>query len=227
MQLFLKVFLLFAAFSMPQVVYADPKIEDIRKRVDFPNYNYDMTIKAAEDLSVQVMTRVDMNKPVGERLQFLSATDDTVVDDVMSSLETEGDEGLGDIWCDQLADRVPSQYSIVNSTDAITVFEFEPLAETKEEEKIFPHLRGRITVDKRTGQVIELKLSNTSPFKPSAIAKVRNLQITYSCQRLPNGMMVLKTYSMSVSGSALLQSFEETEVVEFSNYHPSEEQQGR
>ena len=52
---------------MPQLACADPKLEDLRKRVDFPNYNYDMTIKGGKDLSVQVMTRVDMSKPVGER----------------------------------------------------------------------------------------------------------------------------------------------------------------
>ncbi|MEX6634789.1 hypothetical protein [Hyphococcus lacteus] len=212
----------------PQFAHADagrnvdPDFEAVRERLSFPVYNYDMTIKTGETLDIEVVTRIDMTKPKGQRIELVSSTDPKVVDTVMKEIRGNDSENdnLGDIWCDQLSSKVPDTYTTTETSDQTRTIKFVPVAKTEEQRAIFPHLIGEMTLDAETASVMGLKLVNTSSFKPSPIAKIRELEIVYTCQALENGMLALDSYSANVKGKALFQSFKETEVMHWSNFHP-------
>lgn len=198
---------------------SDPDFEAIRERVSYPIYNYDLTVQTGESSDAQAVTRVDMAKPKGQRIKLVSSTDSKLSEAVMEKFRYS--DGLGDVWCDQLTDKVPDAYATIKTSPGTKTISFVPVAETDEEKSIFPNLVGEMTIDTQTQSVTGLKLTNTSPFKPSPIAKVKALEIIYTCETLENGLSAMVSYSANVKGTALFQSFEETEIMLLSNFQPT------
>ena len=195
---------------------SDPDLETIRERVNYPVYDYDLTVQAGDNKAV---TRVDMAKPKGQRIKLVSSTDSKLSEAVMEKFRDS--DGLGDVWCDQLTDKVPDAYATIKTSPGTKTISFVPVAETDEEKSIFPNLVGEMTIDTQTPSVTGLKLINASPFKPSPIAKVKALEIIYTCETLENGLSAMVSYSANVKGTALFQSFEETESMLLSNFQPT------
>ena len=63
---------------------------------------------------------------------------------------------------------------------------------------------------KEDGQVLSMQMSLPKPYKPSIAAKIETFMLDASCARTPDGRTYLQDMQLQVSGSAMMQSFDQT-----------------
>ena len=199
-----------AAMSLSLPVSADPLLELMRTHTkDGPVYAYEMSY---EEGDLVAAGKVDPSQPEGQRISIYTPAQDDWPEDFAKGLAEMEAETDGDIWCSDFAETVPADATITNETATSATYAFTPLPEAdadNTEKKLMKKIDAEITLDKTDGAVLGVKMRLPKPYKPVFVAKIEVFDMQASCARAPDGRTYLQDFAMAVSGSAMMQSFDE------------------
>ncbi len=174
-------------------------------------YAYEM--KVVED-GFTATGKIDPSQPEGNRITVYTPSEENWPDgfaDDLSQMEAETD---GDIWCQDLGDMVPENAKLISETDSSATFGFVPVPDAdadKDEAKMMKKLTAEITLDKADGAILSYKMWAEKPFKPAMVVKINQFQMDATCARAPDGRTYISEFQIDLSGSAMMQSFEQSE----------------
>jgi hypothetical protein len=85
--------------------------------------------------------------------------------------------------------------------------------------KMLKHIKGEIAIDVASEQLLWVRMFAEKPFKPMAVAKIKNFNVKLHFAPAWGGGPIVQVRSESfVSGSALFQKFNEKSDIVFSNF---------
>lgn len=199
------------ALSLSLPVSADPVLDMMRSlSSDGPIYAYEMTYSDAE---VTANGLIDPSQPEGQRIEIYSPSESEWSKDFRDGIEEMDAETDGDIWCAEFAELVPSDATSVSEDDASVTYAFTPNPEAdadKTEKKMMKQLNGSITLAKEDGAILAFNMVLPKPYKPAMVAKINRFEMAATCDRAPDGRTYVEQFNFDISGSAMMQSFEET-----------------
>lgn len=184
-----------------------------------PAYLFDMAFSdGVQDLTL----KVDQTRPEGERVVEISPKLANLEGDAAKRAQRLKEETKGDIWCSSFTESIPAGAKRVSETASAATYSFTPLPGGNEDMKdIVKYLTGKATLDKATGNVMAFELSAPKAFKPAMVAKVDQFTMKVACKAAPDGRSHVDTFSLTVSGSAMMQAFSQTETRKISNLKPA------
>lgn len=191
---------------------ADPLLEQVRAAngAEGPVYAYEM---AYSDGDMQATGKVDPSQPEGERITIFTPDESEWSEDFRKALKSLDADVDGDIFCDDFAAQIPSSARRVEETDEAVRYAFTPDPEADAddmERKVMKKIEASALVSRSDGQILSFRMSLPKPFKPAMVAKINTFSLDASCARAPDGRTYLEAMQMDVSGSAMMQSFEQT-----------------
>lgn len=142
--------------------------------------------------------------------------EDTSEEDILSELADPEE----DIWCDGFDDQIGSDVKLVSEDTQTATFEYMANPDTagdKHEAKILKHTQITVDVDKSHQTVTRFHYKLQKPVKPMMVAKVENFEMIGSCETLPTGRAYVARLETKVSGSAMMQPFDQHTVQEFTH----------
>ena len=147
------------------------------------------------------------------RFEVLSAGgefDEKRREERLKQLEEEG----GDIWCDDMADRVKGDVRTISETPDAVTFAFTPTDPEADdtERKMIERTEATITVDRATQTITDFSYTLLKPFKPVIVAKVHSFELKANCEPAPNGRPYFRTLTIDVDVSALGKRQQQTNV---------------
>merc|ERR1712232_548020 len=98
-----------------------PLEQALAASADGPLYTYDLSLSTGE---VDALMRVDPSQPEGERLSVVSPSSDSWSEKFARRVENMKANTDGDIWCQDLADHIPADASLVGETDSTATYSF-------------------------------------------------------------------------------------------------------
>lgn len=181
-----------------------------------PLYSFDMTF---EGKNIQASGRVDPSQPEGERITVYTPAEDEWDEAFRTAIDEMEADAKGEIWCADLAEHIPADAVLLEETDKTSTYTFTPRAgaDAPEEEKLFKNLKGRVTIANENPAILALHMMAEKAFKPAPIARIKTFNMQIDCARSPDGRTYVAQFDMSVSGSALMQKFDEREIRTISN----------
>ena len=119
---------------------------------------------------------------------------------------------------DELA--ASGSYRLVEDTDRVAIYEFTPMADPGEDEKITEALLGKLVVDKSRLEVAYFEIVNTQPFSPAIGITVSSMYQKLEYQWLEDQeVYVIGELTANVSGKAFgLKKISQTMSVRFSEF---------
>ncbi|KCZ52141.1 hypothetical protein [Hyphomonas pacifica] len=204
----------------PMPALADPLQDALAASQDGPLYTFDLTYR---DSDIEALIQVDPSRPEGERLLVLSPDKSEWSEDLTKRIEDMQASTDGDIWCHNLAEHIPDDARLVSETDKTATYTFTPLpAEDadKNEKKVTKHLTGSVVVDKIDPAILSFRMASDKPFKPVAVAKIDDFDMQIACARAPDGRTHIARMDISLSGSAMMQAFSQSDHQAISNLQP-------
>lgn len=173
-----------------------------------PLYAFDM-----EYISTDITARgkIDPSQPEGSRINISFPAKEDWPDDFEDGLKEMDAEADGDIWCAGMLDAVPDGAELVSEDNGIARYAFKPSPAEKRDEKFMKHLSGTIEIDSRDGAVLAFAMTSSKAFKPNMMVKINSFAMSATCERGPDGRTYTAETTVKVSGSAAMQSFDETE----------------
>lgn len=190
---------------------ADPVLEMMRSlSKDGPIYSYEMTYS---DADVTANGRIDPSQPEGQRIEIYTPDESEWSKDFRDGIKDMESETDGDIWCADFAELVPADAETASEDEASVTYAFTPVPESdadKTEKKMMKQLNGSITVAKTDGAVLAFNMVLPKPYKPAMVAKINRFEMAASCDRAPDGRTYIEQFNFDISGSAMMQSFDET-----------------
>lgn len=199
------------AVSAAMSASADPLLEMMRSASkEGPIYAYEM-IYSGE--GVIATGKIDPSQPEGQRVELYTPEMSELSDDFREGLEEFDAESDGDIWCTDFAEMVPANAEAKSENDQTVTYAFTPVAgedADKTEEKMMKKMNGTVTLDKADGAVLAFNMSLPKPYKPAIVAKINRFQLDAACARAPDGRTYISRFDFDISGSAMMQDFEET-----------------
>ncbi len=192
------------------VAAADPLLEMMwAQSKDGPIYAYEMTYEEGDLLATG---KVDPSQPEGERITVYSPAEEDWSEDFAGGLAEMEAETDGDIWCADFGDLVPEDADLNAETADTATYAFTPKPEDDAdgtEKKMMKKLDGEIKIAKSDGAVLAFKMSAPKPFKPAIVAKIDTFSMAANCARAPDGRTYVSDFNLDISGSAMMQEFEE------------------
>ncbi len=205
------IYLIAATVLMVGPALADPLLDKMRAQSkDGPIYAYEM-IYATK--GVTAVGQVDPSQPEGQRIQIASPLEVDWSDgfrDGLNEMEASAD---GDIWCLDFSENVPDDASLQAQTETSATYTFTPLPDAdadKTEKKMMRKVDGEITLAKADGAILGFSMVLPKPYKPMLVAKIKQFDMQVTCARAPDGRTYVEGFDMLISGSAMMQSFNET-----------------
>ncbi len=197
------------ALTLPAA--ADPLLEMMRTHSkEGPIYAYEMSYTEAE---VTATGRIDPSQPEGQRIEIYTPERDAWNDDFETGLAEMESEIDGDIWCVDFAENVPGSADLKTETETSATYAFTPKPDADAdgmEKKLMKKIKGEVILAKADGAILGFSMTLPKPFKPAMIAKINVFNMSVSCARAPDGRTYVEEFAMTVSGSAMMQKFEET-----------------
>lgn len=191
---------------------ANPLLDLMRSHSgDGPRYAYEMTYSDGE---VTATGKVDPSAAPGKRIEVYTPAPEDWPEGFAEGLKEMDAETDGDIWCADFAEIIPANASLTHENETDAVFSFTPLPEAgadNTEKKMMKKIRGEVTLDKADGAIIGFSMTLPKPYKPMMVAKINDFDMQANCTRAPDGRTYIETFSIAISGSAMMQSFEEFE----------------
>ena len=204
-------FLSAASLSLVASAGADPLLEMMNTMSDDgPRYAYETSF--AWD-GIDATAKVDPSQPVGERIKILSPAESEWSKAFRQELEERDESTDGDIWCTEFGQMVPMDASVSDESDTTVTYAFTPVPEPdadRNEQKMMKQLDGTVMLDKADGAVLAFKMSLPKPYKPAMVAKINAFEMDVTCARSPDGRTFIEKFNFDISGSAMMQSFEES-----------------
>jgi len=206
------------AFALP--ASASPLAEALSAPAGQQLYAYDMTYETPE---ISAEGSIDPAQPRGSRVTVTSPAEDTWPKDFTKGVAAIDKHADRDMWCHQFAEMIPADADLLSETETTVTYTFQPVPDPDEEDdaKFAKYLRGEVTIDKSAPAILRFQLKAPKPFKPMVIAKVKQFEMTASCARAPDGRTYVEQFEMNVSGSAMMQKFEERVARTISNLRPT------
>lgn len=205
------VFASLFVLSLPLAAHGDPLLDAMRNlSQDGPIYAYEMTYSGQ---GVTATGKIDPSQPEGKRIELYSPSMEDLPKDFREGLEDMDADADGEIWCSDFAERVPNDASVTEEREASVVYAFSPVPEAdadKNEQKMMKQLDGRVEIDKTDGSVLSFHMRLPKPYKPAMVAKINAFEMSVSCARAPDGRTYVETFDFDISGSAMMQSFDES-----------------
>ena len=180
-----------------------------------PAYLFDMVL---DDGSQSLTLKVDPTRPEGERVVAMNPALASLEGDAAKRAQRLQTETKGDIWCANFTDSIPDNARRISETASAVTYSFTPLpGEDKEMRDVVKHLTGKATLEKSTGNVLTYELTAPKAFKPAMVAKVDQFNMRVACKVAPDGRSHIDTYSLNVSGTAMMQAFNQRETRRVTN----------
>jgi hypothetical protein len=185
-----------------------------------PLYAFDLTLSTGD---LDAVMRVDPSRPEGDRLRVVSPEPEDWTEDFAKRVENMKANTDGDIWCQDFAEHIPAaDAELVSETDTTATYSFQPQpgAEPDDMDKIFEHLTGTVVVDKTAPGILNFEMVAEKPFKPMAVAKIRQFEMKVACTRAPDGRTHVASLDVTLAGSAMMKSFSQSDRQRISNLTP-------
>ena len=190
---------------------ADPLLEMMRAvSNDGPKYAYETSFSM---LGISAAGTIDPSAPEGERIQLSAPEESEWSDDFRKEILKMDAETEGDIWCTEFGQMVPLDASLTAQDETTKTFSFTPVPEAdadRNEQKMMKQLDGTVVLDKTDGAVLAFSMILPKPYKPAMVAKINAFEMNVSCARAPDGRTFIETFNFDISGSAMMQSFDES-----------------
>jgi len=197
------------ALTLPAA--ADPLLEMMRTHSkDGAIYAYEMSYT---DTDLTATGRIDPSQPEGQRIEIYTPERDTWSDEFEAGLAEMESETDGDIWCVDFAENVPDGADLKTETATSATYAFTPEPDAGAdgtEKKLMKKIKGEVILAKADGAILGFSMTLPKPFKPAIVAKINVFNMSVGCARAPDGRTYVEDFSMTVSGSAMMQSFEES-----------------
>jgi len=193
-----------------------PLEQALAASVDGPLYKFDLALSTGE---VEALMKVDPSLPEGERLSVVSPAPDSWSEDFAKRVKNMKANTDGDIWCQEFAENIPANAALVGETDTTATYSFEPQpgAEPDDMDKVYKHLTGTVIVDKQSPAILNYELVAKKAFKPMPVAKIKQFEMKIACDRAPDGRTHVASLDLNLSGSAMMQSFSQSDRQRISN----------
>lgn len=199
------------ALTMSFSASADPVLDMMRSlSSDGPVYSYEMSYS---DADITASGLIDPSQPKGKRIEIYSPDESEWSNDFRKGIEEMDAETEGDIWCADFAEMVPGNAETVSEDAASVTYAFTPEPEAdadKTEKKMMKQLNGSITLAKADGAILAFNMVLPKPYKPAMVAKINRFEMAATCDRAPDGRTYVEQFNFDISGSAMMQRFEET-----------------
>lgn len=206
-----------AALALPQA-NADTLLSDlIAKEFATPMVAFDV---AFEHEGQTFEAELDATKPEGERMVIISpdaAAWPEGFEDVVASMDKDA---KGAIWCDEFLEAVPEDAERVDSDGDAATYVFTPKPEVGadgSERKLFEKLIATLVVEPETMTVQSYQLHLPEPTKPHFLAKIETFQLFVECTPHESGNSHFTRFDIDIAGSAMGNSFDQTERRRVSN----------
>lgn len=165
-----------------------------------------------KNIELEGRMRIDTSKEIGDRLELLSPNETSLSNDAQKKLEQLKKDTEGDIWCNDFAEDVPADATVLRETAESVTYGFQPAPSDDDDmAKVAEYLTGEITVRKEDPVVLGFSLRAPEPFKPVAVAKIKTFSMAVSCVPAPNGETHIQEMNFNINGSAMMRAFEEKE----------------
>lgn len=199
------------SLSLMSTAMADPLLEMMGDMsAEGPLYAYETQF--AWD-GIPATARVDPSQPAGERIKILTPTESDWSDTFREELEIRDASAEGDIWCTEFGQMVPMDAMITAESDTTVTYAFTPVPEPdadRNEQKMMKQLDGTVILDRTDGAVLAFRMHLPKPYKPAMVAKINAFEMDVACARAPDGRTFIEDFKFEISGSAMMQSFEES-----------------
>lgn len=199
------------SMSLGTVAAADPLLESMRAiSDDGPKYAYETSFSWD---GISATGTVDPSAPEGERIKIVSPAESDWSDAFRKELKKMDAETEGDIWCTEFGQMVPLDADLTAQNETTKTFSFTPVPEPdadRNEQKMMKQLDGTVVLDKSDGAVLAFNMTLPKPYKPAMVAKINAFEMNVSCARSPDGRTFIEDFNFDISGSAMMQSFEES-----------------
>ncbi|MEQ8557692.1 MAG: hypothetical protein RIB03_05190 [Henriciella sp.] len=191
---------------------ADPLLEKARAATEAegPLYAYEMEYFDGE---VRATGKIDPSQPEGQRITVYTPDESERDEDFRKAIESLDADVTGDIFCDDFASQIPDSARRTEETGDEVHYAFTPEADADAddmERKIMKKIDASAVVSKSDGQILAFRMSLPKPFKPALVAKINTFQLDASCARAPDGRTYLEDMQLDISGSAMMQAFDQT-----------------
>lgn len=207
---------LFLAAGLSLPASADALLEKARAASkEGPAYLFDMVF---DDGGQRLTLTVDQARPENDRVVAMTPELSKLSGEVAKRAERLKKETKGDIWCQEFTESIPASAKRVSETASTATYHFTPLpGDDKNMRDVVKYLTGTATLDKATGNVLAYELSAPKAFKPAMAAKVDRFNMKVACKAAPDGRSHVDTFSLEVSGNAMMQAFRQSETRKVSN----------
>jgi hypothetical protein len=180
-----------------------------------PAYLFDMVF---DDGGQRLTLTVDQTRPESDRVVAMTPELSKLTGEVAKRAERLKKEIKGDIWCQDFTDSIPTSAKRVSETGSTATYSFTPLpGDDKTMRDVVKYLTGTATLDKATGNVLAYELTAPKAFKPAMAAKVDRFNMKVACKVAPDGRSHVDTFTLEVSGNAMMQAFRQNESRKISN----------
>ena len=109
---------------------------------------------------------------------------------------------------------------VVETTPKFVIYEFQPLADEPEDEKIMSNLVGTLVVDVANNELNDISLNSKKKFSPAAMVSIKEFSITMSFDRIgENGPVVMTQSTSNIRGRFMgLKKIEQSQEVVFRDF---------
>ena len=92
-------------------------------------------------------------------------------------------------------------WELINEDAGSATYQFTPAPE-EETAKFIDALQGELTVNRTSKTVQSFRIYNTKPFKPAAVAKVKEMNTAYEYKEAAPGVVLISRIALLVKGKA-------------------------
>jgi len=218
MRCLLVLSLVLSAAALP--AGADTVLEKARARAaDGPLYRWDVDYDDGAD---QFRMTVDQSQPMGARVVKFTPEPATLKGDSAKTAKRLIEKTEGNVWCNDFAENIPADAKRAAETETTATYSFTPQAGTRDVDmaKAYKFLSGKAVLDKATGAVLSYEMTSAKAFKPVPVAKIDRFRMKVACTPAPDGRTYMTSVNLDMAGSAMMQSFSQTEQRKVSNLKP-------
>jgi len=212
--------LIAAAVSLTAPVQADDHGEILRQALARSDagvtYAYDVLYERPD---LQSYFQVDPSRAKGERVTVSSPERASWDAEFAIMLNDMDEDAKTQFWCSDFAENIPATARVVSETDTTVTYAYEPIPEDDDDEMIFPHLTGRVTVSRHDPAILAIRMYAPDPFSPILLGRFEHFDFEVDCERLPDGRTHVQRFSHLIKGKIATEAIHETAVWQVLQYH--------
>ncbi len=182
-------------------------------------FDFDMHISNGHG---NVYIEVFSGKAAEQRIRFKSHDNEDFLGEIQEFVSNEGAEVFQGFWCDQLNEKIPERVLLKTNASSNKVYSFSPIPGPDDNKRIYKNLVATVEVSATHDQILSFSMKNGDSFSPAIATKITSFEYLAKCFPLVENRTALRSLSISVTGKAFFQTFDEVMKRTYSNYRPSE-----